>query len=864
MRARRQVVLPTAKIGLLFLGICMCSCNALKRVEDDQLLLSDYEILADGEKIGDPAINSLVIQKPNSRVLGFPLRLHLFNLAKKDPDSSFQNWLNKKEKRQQRLESLLSRKQVERLGESFLVKGYSEWLKNVGEPPVIIDSSKVEKTLGRLSNYYNTQGYFNNTGHFSIDSVGRKRAETRYSLDLGKPYIIDSLTQDIASAAIDSLYQLNRDNSLVREGEQFNLDNFTRERERLTTVFRNSGIWNFQESSISYDIIRDTVKTREDQQMNVELNIDNLRSRQDSAANGTEYRVHRMGNINIFADHNFTDTTDSLQTLEYNNYTIYYKNRLRYKPKALTDAIFLQKDSVYRDIDRLRTYRQISNLNTFRYPNIELLDRENDRLDANVYLAARPRNSLSLDFDITHSNIQRLGIGLGAALITRNIFGGAETLSLSARGNFGLLSDESLPEDYFSEVGGDINLTFPRIWFPGFAALNPGRLIPFYMLPQTRVSLGTTFQKNLGLDKQTFNNVLAYNWSPTDHSKHQIELLNVQFVRNVNPDRFFNVYQSTYRRLDDIADNYEAVPGLENLFVTTGDPADPLRLSIPEGTNGFIDSVLANNLIPPSDPDYVDVSRIAERQDRLTENNLIFTTNYTYTRDSKTDINDNSFYSFRWKIESAGNLLSGISRIIPFEEDTDGNKLVFGVPYSQYVKTEFDYIKHWELSTTDVLAFHSFIGIAIPYGNANDIPFLRSYFAGGSNDNRAWFPYSLGPGSSQNINDFNEANFKIAMNLEYRFPLFGNFRGALFADLGNIWNIWDREDDPAATFTGFSSLADIGLGTGFGLRYDFTYFVFRADIGFKTYNPAEIPSKRWFRDYNFANSVLQIGINYPF
>ena len=298
MRARRQVVLPAAKIGLLFLGICICSCNALKRVEDDQLLLTDYEILADGEKISDPAINSLVLQKPNTKVLGFPLRLHLYNLAKKDPDSSFQNWLNKKEKRQKRLESLLSGKQVARLGESFLVKGYSEWLKNVGEAPVVIDSLQVEKTLGRLSNYYNTKGYFNNTGHFTIDSVGRKRAETRYNLDLGKPYVIDSLRYDIASPAIDSLYLLNRNNSLVKEGEQFNLDNFTQERERLTTVFRNSGIWNFQESSISYDIIRDTVRSREDQLMNVQLNIENLRSRQDSIAGGSKYRVHRMGNIN--------------------------------------------------------------------------------------------------------------------------------------------------------------------------------------------------------------------------------------------------------------------------------------------------------------------------------------------------------------------------------------------------------------------------------------------------------------------------------------------------------------------------------------------------------------------------------------
>jgi outer membrane protein assembly factor BamA len=191
-------------------------------------------------------------------------------------------------------------------------------------------------------------------------------------------------------------------------------------------------------------------------------------------------------------------------------------------------------------------------------------------------------------------------------------------------------------------------------------------------------------------------------------------------------------------------------------------------------------------------------------------------------------------------------------------------QLVFGVPYSQYIKTEFDYIKHWDLQHSNVLAFRSFFGIAVPYGNSNSIPFVRSYFAGGSNDNRAWNPYSLGPGRTQAINDFNEANLKLAFNLEFRFPIAGNVKGALFADSGNIWNVWDNVDDPAATFNGLSSLKDIALGTGFGLRYDFTYFVFRVDYGFKTYNPAEEPAKRWFRDYNFANGELQIGINYPF
>ncbi|MEY8019592.1 BamA/TamA family outer membrane protein [Muriicola sp. SD30] len=850
-----------AKIGIFLLIALLSSCNTLKRVGEDELLLTKNTILVDGVKVLDEDIKSLIVQKPNTRVLGYPLRLNLYNLAKKDPDSTFQAWLHKKPGREDRLANLLSQKQVDALGESFFVKGYSEWLKKIGEAPVVIDTSRVRKTLQRLNSYYGSKGYFNNSTTFKIREEKREqRAAIDYEVTLGKPFYIDSLSRNIASPAIDSLYQRTRENSFIKEKKQFDLTDFNNERQRLTELFRNSGVYNFQESSITYDILRDTTEIRDDQQMNVELNIDNLRKRSDTAITTSEYKVFSFEKINIYADYEFGDETETLQSTEFENYTIYFKEKLRYKPKALTDAIFFEKDSLYRDLDRLRTYRQITNLNTFKYPNIQILeDSTQTKLISNIFLTARPKYSLSLNLDITHSNIQRLGIGFSSSLITRNVFGGAETLSLSARGTFGLLSDTSLPEDFFSEVGADINLTFPRIWFP---LLNTKRIIPNFMLPKTSISAGTSFQKNIGLDKQTLNSILRYGWVPNTFKRNSLELLNILYVRNVNPDRFFNVYTSTYESLDDIADNYEDDPTLAEFFESSNDPDDP-NLIIPEGTTGFTQAVLDGTITTDTD-DFIDVSRIEERRDRLTENNLIFSSNYTFTKNNKGGINDNSFYQFRMNLESAGNLLSGLSYVIPFNQNDNDNLLVFGVPYSQYVKTEFDFIKHWDLSRSNVLAFRSFLGVAIPYGNSESVPFVRSYFAGGSNDNRAWFPYSLGPGSSSDINDFNEANLKMAFNLEYRFPIVGNIKGALFADAGNIWNVWDNVDDPAKTFSGFESLADIALGTGFGLRYDFTYFVFRVDTGFKTYNPAEVQSKRWFRDYNFGNAVIQIGINYPF
>ena len=856
-----------AKIGVFLLLIILSSCNAVKKVGDSNFLLTKNTIYADSVKVTQNEIKNLISQKPNSSVLGYPLRLNLYNLAKDNPDSLYQNWLAKKPKREQKLNSFLSKKQVNRLGQSFAVKGYNNFLKRIGEPPAEIDTVKTRKSTERLQAYYDTKGYFNNTTSYTIQPTKRKkRAEINYNVTLGKPYFVDSLSINILSSDIDSLYQLKVEDSYVKEKQQFNLSNFNKERQRLTSIFRNSGVYNFQESSISYNVLRDTTLKGDDKNLDVQMNIKNFTASNDTT-NSQEYKVHRFEKINIYADYIFNQNKDSLQSIEHEGYTIYYKDKLRYKPNALTDAVFFEKDSIYRDIDRTRTQRQITNLNTFKYPNIDFQqDTIQSRLITDIYLAPKSNYSLSIDFDVSRSDIQIVGTALSASVFARNVFGGAETLSFSARGSIGILSDQSLSAETFtSEIGGDINLIIPRIWFP----FNTQKVIPYYMIPQTRLSLGTNFQQNIGLDRQVLNTTLGYSWTPSDFIKNSLDLINIDFVRNTNAENFFNVYNNTYSSLDAIADSFENDPELIAFFDETNNPNqdanDEPNLTIPNGANDFIDAVLEPGFTIDADTLSL-VRSIQEFRDRLTENNLIVSSNFTFQKNNQTDSNDASFHQYRFALESSGNLLSLFSSIASFEEDENGQKFIFDIPYSQFIKTDFEYVKHWDLTGNgqSVLAFRSLFGLAIPYGNSNSIPFVRSYFGGGANDNRAWEVYSLGPGRTDNINDFNEANFKLGFNLEYRFPVVGAIKGAFFADAGNIWNVFDNVENEDATFNGVSSLRDIALGTGLGLRYDLSYFIFRFDLGFKTHNPARIGSERWFRDFNFSESVFNIGINYPF
>ena len=94
--------------------------------------------------------------------------------------------------------------------------------------------------------------------------------------------------------------------------------------------------------------------------------------------------------------------------------------------------------------------------------------------------------------------------------------------------------------------------------------------------------------------------------------------------------------------------------------------------------------------------------------------------------------------------------------------------------------------------------------------------------------------------------------------------MFGSLKGALFVDAGNIWDITNSIfAEEEATFNGINSVKDIAVGSGFGLRYDFSFLVFRLDLGFKMHEPY-LKSNKWFRNYNFSNAVYNIGINYPF
>ena len=826
---------------IIFLFISSCSSKLYEKF-DDPILTENTFIVNDTIVKKNPVKLLIQPSNPTNKFLGYPLGLYIYNLSSDNPDVRFDSWIKKKPKRYNRLSKILSEKQVNQLKKYN--KSFNEFIKNLGQKPINLTDSNVKENMSRLKQFYNNEGYFDSK--VNVDTIIKgNEVNLQYKVKTNNRYLIDSISLKFMSSDVDSLYKINKNKSFVKKDEFFSINKLLLERERLISLFKNNGIHDFQQRSINFNVLIDSTGNKK--KIPLILSINNKDEQ-------NEYIIKKINDISIYVESlnelsNISSYTDSII---HNGIKIFSKGNLNYSLRSLTEPIFFKKYKKYNENDKLLTSRYFSNLGAFKYPRI-IFKEKNDSLNTSIYLLPRDRFSLGFDLDFTHSNIEDFGISFGTNFNIRNIFRGTENLSVNLNNNIGASKDIGNPEDSFFnlfELGGNLNLRIPRAMLP----FKSYKLIKKEMNPVTNIIIGSTVQKNIGLDKQYYSGIYEVNWNPTKYSKINFKILDFEYVNNQNISNYFNVYKNSYDKLNYISSIY-------NLDQSTLDQNGDL--TIPEGSEKFISQVLNDKTtLDPGTDFYKNVNSILERKDRLTENNLIVGSSITINRNTQENFLDENFSRLRLKFEMVGNLFNELLR--PGNLNSNNKVEISNILPSQYTKAEINYIKHILLNNGNVFAYRVFTGIAIPYGNSNYIPFTRSYYAGGSNDNRAWKAYKLGPGSSNNINEFNEANFKISLNFEYRNKISGKLNGAFFVDIGNIWNVNDNIDDKSMKFNKFSDLSELAIGTGVGLRYDFNFFVLRLDTAFKTHNPAKEKSERWFTDLSIKKAVFNIGINYPF
>ena len=788
------------KIKLILILILFISgCSLQKTISNKDFIVEKTNIKIDGKIIKKDSLKELITFKENSKFLGIPVSALIASSAKKNSDSLFKKWISKKNKRE-KLTNIFSQKQLFQINKYY--NNFNDWKKNNGEKISLIDSSKINKSKENISLYFKNIGYLDNSVSFTVNKKPQKKASIDLNVKQGPRYYIGNIVSKIESKIIDSIYNKNKFNSFLKENEFFITENFDLERNRLYNLFRNNGVYGFQINSIVFSVKIDS--TRNNYSLPVDIII-----------NGDDYKIFKIRNINLEEIDNET--------------------KFKFNKGFLQSKIKFRKNSVFNDSLRKSTLKSLNNLDLFNFPSIQYTEASLNTLDANIILNNKKKFGLGFGFDLKQSDIEDIGIAFENRFKSRNFFKNGENLNLSASGSIGKSGNKTI-----SQTNYDLTINFPRfLFFENYTANLENKT--------TFLSFGSSNQRNIGLDRNSFKLDFNYGWTRNnkfiDFSAIQIELIN-----NKNIENYFNIYSNSYGQLNFISSKYTSD---SKYFLND-------QLNIPNGINLFIEDVLNGNIIIDSD-DFSSLSYIESRRQRLISNNLIVGSSFQISNNYDNRYDKKNFRQWKLKFKSSGNLAS-----ILINKNSEGKKLISDLEFSQFLKIESSFIRHWDVSDNSLFAMRYFGGIAIPFGNSNNIPFSESFFGGGSNDNRAWEVYKLGPGSSGAKNEFNEANLKLALNLEYRFKMFGNFNGAIFTDIGNIWNVLDDTEEESRSFKGFKDLDELAIGSGVGVRYDSGLFIFRLDMGLKTYNPALIKKDRWFNDFSLKKAVFNIGLNYPF
>ncbi len=519
---------------------------------------------------------------------------------------------------------------------------------------------------------------------------------------------------------------------------------------------------------------------------------------------------YKLQRINVYPDYDLRDTTNTKENRFKNK--SYFQDTVFFKPKYLDEFITLKEGEFYNPITSKNTARRLSGIGTYKYVNIQY--KELDKaltdslggLEANIFLSPLTKRAIRAELQAVTKSNNFAGPKLGLTYSNRNLFKGGETLNI--RSNIGYETQISKADNLglsSLELGLETELIFPRV------------IAPFsfkedffeYSIPKTKTSLGVTYLSRSKLYTLLSGNLFfGYVWNANRYITYEINPVSVNYTRLSNTtDTFKDILQKN--------------PFLQRSF-----------------DQQFISGL---------------------------------TFSFTYNE----MINANKTHQFfaNSTLDVAGNSISLFGK----ETEVGKPKKFLGLQYAQYAKSDVDFRYHYNFGKNkeQTIATRFFAGFGHAYGNSDVVPFVKQYFSGGPYSVRAFQIRSLGPGTYNENNDpqtngtfFDKTgNIRLEANMEYRFPLFSFFKGAVFADAGNVWNsvanpaFEDAQGNQTDVFTS-NFINELGMGAGVGLRIDVQGFVIRFDLAAPFHDPSFKKGERW--NFRVDEPVLNFAIGYSF
>lgn len=749
------------KLLILSSLLIFYSCNPTKKLKENEEFLQTNKIIIDNSKVDKEELEAILKQKTNKKILGL-FRFHL----------GWYNYFSKKE------------------------------ATTFGEPPVVYDSLQTIRSVTQLNLYLKNKGYFQNEV-VAEKELNKRKVKQIFRIKTGPPYIINEISYNFHDPNLSGYVLDKKDYSLIKKGKNFDVDVLDNERERIKNALKNFGYYYFTNSSIKYKI--DTTIGNQNVNIAIELLDDKEQITGSDSTVNVPHKRYAINDIYMFiGSKSNIEKSSQLDTVAFNDVSIIYSDKLKFKPKMLTHTLNFKPKDEYSLIDQNNTYKQLSGLKLFKNISIIYEKTDSNRLNTNIYLAPLILKSFALEGIGTNTGGD-LGVEGSVSYENKNIFRGGEILNVKLKGGLQIqrvvgVSDNE--NEIFGtpfntlEFGPEVSLEFPRF-------LLPINLQKFSKRsnPKTIITSAYNFQQRPEYARNLIQGTFGYSWTETQFKKHFITPFNISFIKL------------------DLTDDFKKIIIAEN--------------------NPFLINSYSDHFISAIQYSFIFNNQEFNR-----------TKNYQF---------------FKFNAETSGNMLSTYNRLTDAPKDEATNSYNFaGIRYAEYVKSEID-LRLYHHYHDAVLVERLNVGVGVPYGNLDVLPFEKSYFGGGSNGIRAWPARRLGPGSLSDslLNSANQiGELKIEANVEYRFDITKLFKGAFFVDAGNIWILKEDVQRPNAEINLKRFYEDLAIGVGFGLRLDFSFFIFRFDIATPLKDPSKDNPKKY--QMELKKTTLNLGIGYPF
>ncbi|PLX05616.1 MAG: hypothetical protein C0598_14150 [Marinilabiliales bacterium] len=692
---------------------------------------------------------------------------------------------------------------------------FAKWLnERFGEEPVYTTTADLNQINKKLKAYLADIGFFNAVINYIVKSRKFKN-EVQYKINSGTPYRISNISYDINDSLIRSFVNSKKGKSLLKKKDVYNAFTMDDERDRITKFLRDVGYYRFSRNYIQFIVD----STNANKTMDVTIKINNIKQATSQPGKFLEKKHKRyfINKVEIKPDYrplsqqNYDTTQHKIDFWDESksyNYHFLYADKIKLKPSAFDQAIKIKpgkpysSESIQKTYNRLFSYRIIRSVNiSFDTLNTRKPSADSSFLDCKINMQKNELYSFTIAAEGTNSSGD-LGMRGNIILLNNNIFKRAEVLRLAINGGF--------EAQTISETDGNSGIfnTFEAgvqssIFFPRF--FSPVRLRSFNQRynPTSNISFGFNYQLRPNYSRNISRASIGYSWNNSVKIKQILTPVNINFVK-VNP-----------------------TPEFEKI--------------LEEETN----------------------KRLKEQY----SDHMILGLNYSIIFSNQETTGLKNFEYFRANIETSGNLLYGLNSLFGSSKSPEGYYELVGVRYSQYVRADFDFRQYYMMKNRkSSLATRIYVGLGLPYLNSEEIPYERGFYAGGANGMRGWAFRTLGPGSFNGTDQYERiGDIHLEYNLEYRFPIYNFFHGAIFADLGNIWTYNQSETFPNGQFKFNRFYKEIATDLGFGFRFDFQFFIFRIDFAAPIVDPSYPEGERWRFDYlQFKNIVGNFGIGYPF